>query len=1054
PIPQTQNKIALVASTVKVPAAAPRIRDWFAEREVAVSMICDRLGITCSDGEKASEQQPPVPVPVPVLVGVAGPSGAGKSVAASMVVARENVRAHFRKGVLWLTVGRGARQRLPALMDRLANMVFEVMAEGEGGTRRPRTPDVGVEPEDGAAYIRQVVGGDTSSPFLVVADDVWEVEVLEELQSTGATVLYTTRSEGLCDGSPPLRLHELLNGEVAAALKRAAELNDDVEPPDAGAEIVQRCGSIAMDLAFVGRWGTVHRTSDGQAWASALARIIEAQEGGGQEERASVSWRAAVLRAGLDELVLSNEQHLQLYLALAVIPKNLAFSREGVESLLYDEDCPPATALAAAKRVVATFEEWSILTLEEGGKYHVHDAHLEFARELIEKYPVARDLLLAGWRKRVASADALFAWPLEELVEIWRTIAGLGGEGVDFAHLYDGVLDALDPSDAEYAKYLRRIAFFLWLVGDRDAACDKWTKFLTIEEEEGHRMDTTVPNLDITLVNVGVHLWGTKRTEEAETCFRRALSVQEEHLGAGHLDVADTLHRLAWCLFTVGRIDEAEPLHRRALAIRKERLGAEHPYVADTLHALGLCVSRVQQRGHEAEWFHHRALDIYEENLGADHPKVALTLYELGRGTSAVGKAEEAERFYRRALSIQETYINVDSLPVADTLYALAGCLSEAGVSEEVDGLYRRVLAIREDRPGGDDPVIARTAYALGLRLLQAGRTEEATPLLRRALASTKEIVGGDHPAVADALHSLGGCALCERRLEQADELYRQCLATREAQLDAFHPSVAHTLYDLGRCSSLMGRTTQAEDFYRRTLKIQEENLGADHLDVATTVYLLASCAAEEGRVGEAEGLYRRALQSREGALGAEHVDVADALHGLGRCAYETERWKESGKLCSKALAIYERALGPDHAQVACVLHSLGKAFLEAGRVEKAEAMFSRELAIVKEENGARHPSTAHVCDYLGQCSFELGRMADAEEMYRLVLAVWEETLGADHLKVAATLHSLGLCVLNGGRREEAKVLYSRALSIGMEILGAGHPDLESTLHGLKMCVD
>lgn len=1052
PLPQVQNKITLLASTVMVPAAAPRIRDWYAEREAVVSMICDRLELRFRDGENTSGHQP-------LVVGVAGPSGAGKTIAASMVVAREDVRAHFRKGVLWLKVGQEAQHRLPALMDRLANMVFDVMTEGDA--RRPRAPDVGVDPENGAAYIRKVVGGD--SRFLVVADDVWEAEVIEELKSTGATVLYTTRSEHLCDDST-IRLHELLNGEVAAALMRAAELDNDMKPPDASAEIVLKCGPMAMDLAFVGRWGTVRGTTDAQAWASALSRIVKTQEEGEGEEgcreavvrvgleqgegKAPMSWRAAVLRAGLDELVLSHNEHRQLYLSLAVIPKNLAFTLERLESLVYDEGSPAQT-VEAARGMVATFDEWSILTLEEGGKYHVHDAHLEYARALMGKYTATRDRVLARWRKRLVTADSLFAWPLEELVEIWQTIAGLEGETVDFARLYDGVLDSIDPSDSEYANHLRRIAFFLWLAGDRDAACDKWAKFLTVEQH--HRMDTTVPNLDITLVNVGVHLWGTRRTAEAERCFRRALSIQEKHLGADHLDVAGTLHRLAWCLFTAGRIDDADPLHRRALSIQKEKLGPKHPDVARTLHALGLCMSSVQ-RGHGAEWFHHRALEIYEKQLGADHPKVALALYELGRCTSAAGKAEEAERFYRQALSIQEKYFDVDSLPVAETLYALAGCLSVTGALHEVTDMYRRVLAIREDKPGGLDPMIARAAFALGQLLLEAGRTEEATPLLRRALATTKEIVGWDHPAVADTLHSLGTCALCEGRLEQADELYRQCLATREAKLNASHPSVAHTLYDLGRCASLMGKTGEAEGLYRRALLIQEDNLGADHLEVATILYVLGSCAAKEGRVEEAEGLYRRALKSREGALGADHVDVADTLRGLGRCAYETERWKEAGRYYSKALAIYEEALGPDHAQVAYVLRSLGKAFLEAGRIEKAEAMFTRELAIVEKQNGARHPSTAHAFDYLGQCAFELGRMADAEEMYRLVLAIWEERLGTDHLKVAAALHSLGLCVFKSGRKADAMLLYSRALSIGKKILGADHPDLASTLHGLKMC--
>ena len=63
------------------------------------------------------------------MVGLAGPSGAGKSTVASMIIAREDVRAHFDRGVLWLQVRQGAKERLPELKSRHADMVYETVMQ-------------------------------------------------------------------------------------------------------------------------------------------------------------------------------------------------------------------------------------------------------------------------------------------------------------------------------------------------------------------------------------------------------------------------------------------------------------------------------------------------------------------------------------------------------------------------------------------------------------------------------------------------------------------------------------------------------------------------------------------------------------------------------------------------------------------------------------------------------------------------------------------------------------------------------------------------------------
>lgn len=103
-----QGKVA----KANIPAAAPVVRVWYVEREAIVADVCTKLGVRIvGDG--------------PTMVGLAGPGGAGKSTVASMVVARDDVREHFHKAVLWLPVGQGAKHRVYALMRQLATMVYE-----------------------------------------------------------------------------------------------------------------------------------------------------------------------------------------------------------------------------------------------------------------------------------------------------------------------------------------------------------------------------------------------------------------------------------------------------------------------------------------------------------------------------------------------------------------------------------------------------------------------------------------------------------------------------------------------------------------------------------------------------------------------------------------------------------------------------------------------------------------------------------------------------------------------------------------------------------------
>eukprot|EP00903_Cladosiphon_okamuranus_P011386 g10730.t1 len=674
-------------------AGAPRIQQWYIERKKVLSMVCDRLGVE-SSAEDVKE---------PRMIGLAGPAGGGKTIAASMVVARGDVRASFHKGVLWLPVGKGATNRLAVLMFHLAEMVHETVTQ-KGG-RPPRKSNVHINTEDGAAYIREVVG-ESSQRFLVVADDVWEVEVLQELKKAGASVLYTTREDKLLPDFPSLRLDQIQEEEAEMILRRAAELDDNARLTEAAYELMKRCEHFMSDLVVVGRWSDVRRRSDKQAWQKALRRIVEAQKGG--DGGKLLPARAAVLRAGLKEVASDNAQNKELYLALAILPTGLAFSSKVAGTNCCTEE------KKAAEQVLATLERWSIVTPRVDGEYRVHEDHVDFVWDCLLANRDTQDRVLPKWREYISSVEALDTYTTYSLLKIWRVLAKVEGGSVVPSRI-DKVWDAIDSSDDGLPGALKKVAEFHYERQDWSGAYDKYSRLCKIEEAASGGEDSLF-RVANTLHSLGMCAYEmVGREEETESLLRRALEIQTKKLGPDHPEVANTLHSLGVCVREAGNTDEAEDLLRQALAIRKEK-GNDPLSLARIQYSLGVCVYKTG-RPQEAEEELKEALAIRKEWLGHEHPEVANALYYLGLCDHKTGRTVEGERKLFRALKIFEKKMGYDHQDVADTLFSLGNCALVGGErTSEAEGYYRRALAIVEEK--GSDPLnLACTLHSLGISM-------------------------------------------------------------------------------------------------------------------------------------------------------------------------------------------------------------------------------------------------------------------------------------------------------------------------------------------------
>ena len=86
-----------------------------------------------------------------------------------------------------------------------------------------------------------------------------------------------------------------------------------------------------------------------------LERIMEAQKRGKRQQ--PFSWRAAVVHAGLAEVAIDDLQIIELYFALALVPKGLAFPSEAAGGMLHGDGCRKEDQ-DGTESVLETLERW------------------------------------------------------------------------------------------------------------------------------------------------------------------------------------------------------------------------------------------------------------------------------------------------------------------------------------------------------------------------------------------------------------------------------------------------------------------------------------------------------------------------------------------------------------------------------------------------------------------------------------------------------------------------------------------------------------------------
>lgn len=185
---------------------------------------------------------------------------------------------------------------------------------------------------------------------------------------------------------------------------------------------------------------------------------------------------------------------------------------------------------------------------------------------------------------------------------------------------------------------LQPIAISYDQIGDSKQALERMTRAAALFEADPSTRPDTVASV---LGNTGYMTMATGELDLAADYLERALVLDRAHFGAGHPELAYSLHVLGRVEVRRGRLDRGGALLEEALAIRSERLGKDHSLTLTT--ELGIAVLQAA-RGERADALatFERVYETQRNTLPDSHAELNETRTEYARVLADDGQLDRA----------------------------------------------------------------------------------------------------------------------------------------------------------------------------------------------------------------------------------------------------------------------------------------------------------------------------------------------------------------------------------------------------------------------------
>ncbi|PKA53874.1 putative UDP-N-acetylglucosamine--peptide N-acetylglucosaminyltransferase SEC [Apostasia shenzhenica] len=370
-------------------------------------------------------------------------------------------------------------------------------------------------------------------------------------------------------------------------------------------------------------------------------------------------------------------------------------------------------------------------------------------------------------------------------------------------------------------------------------------------------------------------------------CYKTAIEIQKQALGAKDPRVGETCRYLAEAYMQALEFDKAENLCKMALDIHKDngedssleetadrRLmglicdakgdhesALEHLLLASMAMAADGRESEVAfvdcgigdiylslARYDEAVMAYKKALSVFISSKGEAHPNVALIFVRLADLYNKTGKFKESKSHCENALHIySKPTPGTTPEEIASGLTDVSAIYELMNEHEQALNLLQKALKMYNNAPGYQN-TIAGIEAQMGVLYYILGNFSSSYDSFKSAITKLRTCGERKSAFFGIALNQMGLACVQRYAINEAADLFEEARTVLEQEYGLYHPETLGVYSNLAGTYDAMGRLDEAIELLEHIVAVREDKLGTANPDVDDEKRRLAELLKEAGR--------------------------------------------------------------------------------------------------------------------------------------------------------------------------------------------------------------